>query len=80
MNERKDLSMPPYYENPEPFRGRPPTALFIVRARDPFLVDSITMHSEKRMVGRHGIIKIHSSTSHRFTCLSPRMVQKQEMD
>jgi hypothetical protein len=42
VEERKNLLRSPYYENPELFRGRSATALFVMGTNCPFLANSVT--------------------------------------
>lgn len=66
LEQRKDPSVSPFYENLEKFRGRLPSALFTIGTEDPLLDDSVMMAMKWLTAGGHAILKVYPGAPHGF--------------
>lgn len=76
LEERKDPSISPFYENIENYRGRLPSALFTCGTEDPLLDDSVTMGTKWLMAGGQAIVKIYPGAPHGFIAFPPQMIKE----
>ncbi|KAG0652327.1 Carboxylesterase [Hyphodiscus hymeniophilus] len=76
LEEMKDPSISPYYEDLTPFRGKLPTALFTCGTDDPLLDDSVNMAIKWMVSGGEAIIKIYPGACHGFIGFPPDQLEE----
>ena len=76
LEQRKNASISPYYEDLEKFRGKLPSALFTCGTEDPLLDDSVAMGTKWLIGGGKAIVKIYPGAPHGFIAFSPSMLKE----
>jgi len=76
LEQKKDPSISPYYEDLEKLRGRLPSALFTVGTMDPLLDDTVAMSTKWLMAGGEAIIKIYPGAPHGFLAFDPQLLKE----
>jgi acetyl esterase/lipase len=71
LEQKKDPSVSPLYEDLGKFRGRLPGALFTCGTEDPLLDDSVMMSTKWMMAGGEAIVKIYPGAPHGFIAFPP---------
>jgi acetyl esterase/lipase len=76
LEEKKDPSISPYYEDLELFRGKLPSAFFSCGTEDPLLDDSLTMAMKWMVSGGEATTKIYPGACHGFIGFAPQMLEE----
>jgi acetyl esterase/lipase len=76
VEERKDPSVSPFYEDIEKLRGKLPSALFTCGTEDPLLDDSMFMATKWLMTGGEAIVKIYPGAAHGFIAFPTSMLKE----
>jgi len=66
LEQKRDASVSPYYEDVEQFRGKLPPAIFTIGTEDPLVDDSINMGVKWSIAGGESVVKVYPGAAHGF--------------
>ncbi|TVY51570.1 AB hydrolase superfamily protein B1A11.02 [Lachnellula cervina] len=76
LQQKKEPSVSPFYEDLSKLRGRLPSALFTCGTEDPLLDDTVLMGTRWMMAGGEAMVKIYTGAPHGFILFPPEVLEE----